>query len=253
MRIFVMAHYATGNGEMSVTWNPWHGCHKISEGCRHCYVYRQDALWDKQSSAVTRTAQFDLPVRRNRKGLYKIPSGEFVYTCFTSDFFVEEADVWRPQAWAMIRLRRDLTFLIITKRIDRFRTGLPDDWGDGYDNVIICSTCETQERADYRLPIFLEMPIRHRQIVCEPLLEAIDLKPYLTHEIESVYAGGESGVEARPCDYTWILSLRDQCRTAGIGFRFHQTGARLIKDGRLYRIPRRLQHEQARKAEIDIP
>ncbi|MBD5420441.1 MAG: phage Gp37/Gp68 family protein [Muribaculaceae bacterium] len=20
-----------------VSWNPWHGCHKISEGCRHCY------------------------------------------------------------------------------------------------------------------------------------------------------------------------------------------------------------------------
>ncbi|MCB7206753.1 DUF5131 family protein, partial [Dorea formicigenerans] len=20
-------------------WNPWHGCHKISAGCEHCYVY----------------------------------------------------------------------------------------------------------------------------------------------------------------------------------------------------------------------
>ncbi|MBQ9383299.1 MAG: hypothetical protein IJT87_03605 [Ruminiclostridium sp.] len=22
--------------------NPWHGCTKYSEGCRYCYVYRQD-------------------------------------------------------------------------------------------------------------------------------------------------------------------------------------------------------------------
>lgn len=238
---------------MSVTWNPWHGCHKISEGCRHCYVYRQDARWDKTSSTVVRTAQFDMPVRRNRKGLYTIPSGEFVYTCFTSDFFVEEADAWRPLAWEMIRQRSDLTFLIITKRIDRFEAGLPEDWGEGYDNVIVCSTCETQERADYRLPILARLPLKHRQIVCEPLLEAIDLTPYLTSGVEVVTAGGESGEQARPCNYDWILSLQRQCVTAGISFRFHQTGARLIKDGRMFRIPRRLQHEQARKAGIDTP
>ena len=28
-------------------WNPWHGCHKISEGCRHCYVYRTDAQYGR--------------------------------------------------------------------------------------------------------------------------------------------------------------------------------------------------------------
>ena len=38
---------------------------------------------------------------------------------------------------------------------------------------------------------------------------------------------------------------------AGVRFTFHQTGARLRKDGRIYRIPRYLQHEQARKAGID--
>ncbi|MBQ2628769.1 MAG: DUF5131 family protein [Kiritimatiellae bacterium] len=20
-----------------IIWNPWHGCHKVSEGCQHCY------------------------------------------------------------------------------------------------------------------------------------------------------------------------------------------------------------------------
>ena len=113
-------------------WNPWHGCRKISEGCRHCYVYRQDALHERDSREVVRTAAFGLPVRRSRDGRFRIPPGERVYTCFTSDFLVEEADGWRAEAWEMMRLRRDLEFFFITKRIGRLREQLPPDWGDGY-------------------------------------------------------------------------------------------------------------------------
>lgn len=232
-------------------WNLWHGCRKISEGCRHCYVYRQDANWQKESSQVTKTAQFNLPVRRDRHGRFKIPSATTVYTCLTSDFFIEEADAWRCEAWQMMRLRHDLRFIIITKRIDRFAASLPDDWGDGYDNVYICSTCETQERADYRLPILLSVPAKHKSVICEPLLEPIDLSAYLGRGIESVYVGGESGFDARPCDFEWVCSLRRQCDEAGVGFHFHQTGAKLIKDGKLYRIRREHQHSQARKANLD--
>src|SRR5690554_2100360 len=100
------------------TWNPWHGCHKISAGCQNCYVYRIDARYDRDSSQVKKTGNFTLPLKRNRAGAYKIPGGETVYTCFTSDFFVEDADPWRLQAWQMIRERSDLHFLMITKRID---------------------------------------------------------------------------------------------------------------------------------------
>lgn len=53
---------------MSINWNPWHGCRKISEGCRYCYVYRQDARHEVDSREVRRTGAFDLPVRRNRDG-----------------------------------------------------------------------------------------------------------------------------------------------------------------------------------------
>ena len=232
-------------------WNMWHGCRKISEGCRHCYVYRQDAKWQKDSSEVVRTAQFDLPVRRDRHRRFKIPPGTTVYTCMTSDFFVEAADGWRAEAWSIIRLRSDLRFIIITKRIDRFYEGLPDDWGDGYDNVCICSTCETQKNAAYRLPILISIPAKHKSVICEPLLEPLDLSAWLSQGIESVYAGGESGLDARVCDYGWVQSLREQCDAAGVGFHFHQTGARLAKDGRIYRIPRAQQHSQARKAGLD--
>lgn len=70
----------------SSLWNPWHGCHKLSTGCRHCYVYRGDSKHGKDSSIITKTGQFNLPVRRKKDKTYKIPSGNLVYTCFTSDF-----------------------------------------------------------------------------------------------------------------------------------------------------------------------
>ncbi len=181
-----------------------------------------------------------------------MPEDGIVYTCFTSDFLLEDADGWRPEAWEMIRRRPDLTFLFITKRIRRLSACLPPDWGAGYDNVHIGCTVEDQLRAEERLPVFLTLPIRHRLIICEPLLEEVDLSPYLGPAVEDVVAGGESGPEARICDYAWILALRDQCVRAGVPFRFKQTGACFRKDGRLYRIDRRHQHPQAAKARIDF-
>lgn len=237
---------------MSVTWNLWHGCHKLSPGCQNCYVYRTDAKHGKDSSQVRKTASFGLPLCHNRAGAYKIPPGELVYTCFTSDFLVSDADEWRPQAWEMMRLRSDLQFLFITKRIDRLRDCLPPDWGEGYPNVHICCTVENQQMADYRLPIFQSLPIRTKSIVCEPLLGPIDLSPYLGGWVAQVIAGGESGSEARVCDYRWILSLRNQCVRNDVAFHFKQTGARFLKDGRVYRIARKYQHSQAAKANIDF-
>ena len=39
----------------SMMWNLWHGCHKLSAGCKHCYVYRGDARREVDSSVVVRT------------------------------------------------------------------------------------------------------------------------------------------------------------------------------------------------------
>ena len=206
-------------------WNPWHGCHKLSAGCAHCYVYRIDRLSGRDSSIVTKTADFEKPAALDRAGGYRIPSGTTVYTCFSSDFFVEDADDWRKEAWRMIDARRDLHFYIVTKRIDRLVGCVPENWGTGYENVTICCTCENQAMADYRLPIFLEAPIRHREIICEPLLGEINLSRYLGGWIEKLTAGGESGNDARVCDYKWVQSLRAQCREKGVPFWFKQTGA----------------------------
>ena len=91
-------------------------------------------------------------------------------------------------------------FMFITKRIDRLQQCLPPDWGDGYDNVTICCTMENQDRVDYRLPIYKESPIKHKIIICEPLLSQIDFRGELEGWVEQVVAGGESGKEARVCN-----------------------------------------------------
>ena len=191
-------------------WNPWHGCKKLSPGCANCYVYRRDESVGKDASVVSKTGDYDLPLKRNRKKEFKLsPEDGVVYTCMTSDFFLEEADEWRPGCWDMIRERRDLSFYIITKRIDRFEKCMPPDWGEGWEHVTICSTCENQDRADYRLPILLDLPIRHRQIISEPMLEEIHFEKYLaTGLIEHVTCGGESGPNARPCDFRCIKEVR---------------------------------------------
>ena len=230
-------------------WNPWHGCVKISPGCQNCYVYRRDALYQRDSSVAVLNSTFRLPLAKKRDGSYKVPAGTTLYTCFSSDFFLDQADVWRAEAWSMMDLRRDLHFYIITKRIDRFFVSLPSNWGNGYENVTICVTCEDQQRADERIPLLLSAPLRHREIICEPLLEPVDVSHALsTGQIEKVTAGGESGPQARVCDLQWIESLRWQCMTHQVPFFFKQTGARFCKDGPLYRIPRKDQHAQAKKS-----
>ena len=176
-----------------------------------------------------------------------------MFACLTSDFFLEEADAWRAEAWEMIRARPDVFFHIITKRVLRIGTCLPPDWGEGWENVSIGATVENQRRAEERMGAFLDLPIRNRFIVCEPMLERIDLARWLDRKkIRRVIAGGESGDDARPLDYAWVLALRDQCAEKGVGFWFKQTGANFIKDGKMYRVERRLQIPQARKARIDI-
>lgn len=236
---------------MGIMWNLWHGCKKYSEGCKYCYVYRGDEKRYKDASVVEKTAMFDLPIAKKKNGEYKVAGGQMAYTCFTSDFLLDEADAWRPLAWSMIKERQDVTFFFITKRIERFLVSLPEDWGDGYDNVVVGCTCENQLRADFRIPIFKKMPIKHRVLILEPLLEKVDLSPYLDDSIEQVVVGGESGTQARVCDYNWVLKILSDCKDKNVSFHFKQTGSKFLKDGILYK-PYKEMHAQARKANINF-
>ena len=78
-----------------IIWNPWHGCHKVSEGCEHCYMYFLDSKRGLDTSNVFRTENFTMPIQRRRDGQFKLVSGMTLYVGLSTDFFVEEADQWR--------------------------------------------------------------------------------------------------------------------------------------------------------------
>lgn len=232
------------------TWNPWKGCHKKSEGCENCYIHRANSRKGIDTDIIYKSDEFYKPIEKDKKGNYKIKSGQTVYLCFNSDFLIEEADEWRNEVWEMIRTRSDLKFLFLTKRIERFLIGLPDDFVDNFDNVAVCATIENQIRADERVPIFKEMPIKHKMITIQPMVEKIDISKYLDSSIECVIVGGESGSDVRPLYYDWVLDIRNQCIAKNVSFEFRQVGSKFIKDGTLYKVQRQYLCSQARKANI---
>jgi protein gp37 len=231
-------------------WSPWRGCHKYSDGCKHCYIHKGDYKRGIDTNIITKNENFYAPIVRNKNGEYRIKAGQLVYLCFQTDFLIAEADVWRDECWKMIKERTDLKFLFLTKRIERFMKCIPNDWGDGYDNVIVCCTIENQEAADYRLNIFSKLPIRHKNIICQPLLEEVNIDKYL-NDVELVVVGGESDINARLLNYDWILKIRQQCVENKVDFEFRQCGTHFIKDDKSYTLQTKDLCRLARKANID--
>jgi len=232
-------------------WNPWRGCHRYSEGCKYCYIHKGDSKRDVETNEIVRTNNFDAPIKRGKSGDYKIKAGQTVYLCFSSDFLIDEADEWRSECWSMIRERPDLNFIFLTKRIDRFMACVPEDWGKGYDHVTVGCTVENQRQADYRLSIFSDLPINHKNIICQPLIEMVDIEKYLKG-MELVVLGGESDRNARPLSFDWVLDIREQCRRQGVHFEFRQCGTHFIKDGKQYTLAVKDLCVQARKANINL-
>ena len=205
----------------------------------------------KDGSHIYRcTGAADYPLRKDRRGSYKIKSGETVRVCMTSDFFLSEADAWRDAAWDVMRMRPDVIFYLLTKRADRIAACLPDDWADGWENVCLNVTCENQKRTDERVPILLSLPAKHKGIMCAPLIGPVNLSAYLYNgQIEQITCGGENYDGARICDFAWVKSLSEQCAAADIKFTFFETGTKFVKDGKLYTIPdKNIQSEMARKS-----
>lgn len=230
-------------------WDPWRGCKKCSDGCLHCYIHKGDAKRNVDTSLIVKTKDFAKPVEKLKNGAYKMKSG-LVFLCFSSDFLIEEADGWRSECWQMIKERQDCEFMFLTKRIERFANCIPTDWNDGYENVIVCCTVENQKNADYRLSIFKDLPIKHKSITVQPMLENIDIERYLDG-IDLVVVGGESDVNARPLDYAWVLNVREQCVRKNVNFEFRQCGTHFIKDGKQYKLQTKDLCKQARLANIN--
>lgn len=208
------------------TWNPWHGCKKVSPGCKYCYMFRDKERYGQDPTTVLRSkTKFRDPLK------WKDPAK--VFTCSWSDFFIEEADEWRNEAWNVIRNTPHLTYQILTKRPELISDRLPDDWGTGYPNVWLGTSVENMDSL-WRVGTLRTIPHNFVKFVSfEPLIEYID-RPNL-EGIHWAIIGGESGNENgrylyRPCQIGWIDDLRLDCQTQGVSVFVKQTGTAIAKE-----------------------
>ncbi len=197
------------------TWNPWRGCHKVSAGCKNCYMFAAQRRFGRDPDTVVRAA------RATFRAPTKWREGRKVFVNSWSDFFIPEADPWRAEAWDIMRATPRHIYQILTKRPERIAQCLPADWGDGWPNVWLGVTVEDQAKAA-RLAYLREVRARVRFVSCEPMLEPIRLDLW---RIDWVICGGESGPNRRPFNGDWADDLLGQCRAAGVPFYFKQGSA----------------------------
>lgn len=194
------------------TWNPWHGCARVSPGCAHCYMYRDKKRYGQDPAVITRSkTTFDIPTK------WKQP--RVIFTCSWSDFFIEEADEWRAEAWAIIASTPQHTYQILTKRPERIARHIPSDWP--LPNVWLGVSVETP-RFYWRIDALNQIGVGVRFLSLEPLLAPLAKLPL--EGISWVIVGGESGPHCRPMNPHWVREVRDQCIAAGVPFFFKQWG-----------------------------
>ncbi len=218
-------------------WNPWHGCRRYSEGCENCYMFYLDQMRGvpENSSNIYRTRDASKPLAKDSKGHFKIPSGFEISINMTSDTFLEEADDWRGDMWRIIRKRPDLIFYILTKRVHRVAQCLPEDWGEGYENVMMNISVENQRAFDERWPVLEKIPAKHKGINIAPMLSEIDISPALASgQIERVNLSGEGFDGRRPCRYEWIKHISDDCSRYQVNLVINMVGSVFVWDGSVY-------------------
>ena len=198
------------------TWNPWQGCKKVSPGCENCYMYTDKKRYGQDPSTVVRSKSPTF----NKPNSWKDPAKVFV--CSWSDFFIEDADEWRGEAWQLIIANPHLTFQILTKRPENIPGRLPYDWP--LENVWLGVTVENQDMAQKRIPLLLEIEAAISFLSMEPMLGPIRLLDVLQNEhrlvstIDWIICGGESGPEARYMDPRWPLDILEQCHANRVPF-----------------------------------
>jgi len=212
------------------TFNPWMGCVKVSPGCAHCYAETLTKnrmglhLWGaKAARQVTSPSNWKKPVAWNceaeRDGQRKR-----VFCASLCDVMEDHptAAATRPRLWDLIRSTPWLDWQLLTKRPENYAGNLPADWGDGWPNVWLGTSIESNEYLG-RADILRQVPATVRFISYEPALGPltdIDLSG-----IDWLIVGGESGSNFRLMDHAWARDARAKCGAAGTAFFFKQSSA----------------------------
>lgn len=220
------------------TFNPWIGCQKVSPGCDHCYA---EAMMDHRYGRVqwgphgerkrTSEANWKKPRQWAKAANGTRPR---VFCASLADVFDNKVPKeWRADLFNLIRETPELDWLLLTKRPENMRKMLPEDWGDGWLNVWLGTTCEDQERYDHRYPILRDAPAAVHFISYEPAIAPLWLVEDKLRDTlpDWIICGGESGPSARYMDPLWATSLMVQCESYGVAFFMKQmTGKKPIPD-----------------------
>lgn len=243
------------------TFNPWHGCVKVSPGCQHCYAETLSKRWGRDIWGPAKTTSrltfgdkhWAEPLKWNKQA-EEAGKRARVFCASMADVFEDHSGVGssRHRLWKLIGATPWLDWLLLTKRPENIVNFTPLTWLDNpRPNVWYGTSVEDQQRADERIPHLLKVPAAVRFLSCEPLLGPVTLRstpegqlattvrtwleynqrvgdgkfnPATYSRIDWVIVGGESGPGARPMHPNWARQLRDQCVAAGLAFFFKQWG-----------------------------
>lgn len=205
------------------TWNPVHGCSRVSEGCRHCYAEQLSLRYGWTTKPWTHANAPDnvrlMP--HKLKEPYKIKDGARIFVNSMSDLFHPLVpDAYIRKVFDVMNDNPHHTFQILTKRPERAA-----GWTYRWAPHIWMGVSVEDRRAVYRIDILRQCPAHVRFVSAEPLIDSlgqIDLTG-----IHWLIVGGESGKGYRPLDQAWAREIRDQCVEQGTAFFFKQdSGAR---------------------------
>ena len=212
------------------TFNPWWGCTKVSEACKHCYAETwakrvgQNIWGPKPQRRFMSETHWKQPLKWNRDadGAQERPR---VFCASMADVFERRDELLqhRLRLFELIEQTPNLDWLLLTKRPQNVNKMV--SWAHEWPtNVWLGVTIELQQRADELLPHLDEIPARVRFISAEPLLGPLSIQSWLGTTIDWVITGGESGPKARPASPEWFRSLHSQCMEGKVPFHFKQWG-----------------------------
>lgn len=179
----------TGIAWTDHTFNPWRGCEKVSEGCKHCYaetfvVKRQGLpVWGAQAERkVAAESTWKNLLKWNREA-ERDGVKRRVFVASLADIFEDyqgpTAEAVRAARFRLITTigqTPNLIYLLLTKRPENVARLWPVHLPgvQHYGNIWIGCTVENQKRAEERIPWLLEIPSVVRFVSYEPALEAVD-------------------------------------------------------------------------------
>lgn len=220
------------------TFNPWHGCTKVSAGCDHCYAESLDRrhLHSREyhwGPGVERQVMGDhlwlQPIAWNESEA-NADARPRVFCASMADWADVEAPAGqREKLWELIRKTPNLDWLLLTKRPQNIRMYLPSDWGNGYNNVWMGVTCENRLSGLKRIDTLRKVAAKVRFVSFEPLLEG--LGALNLDGIHWAIIGGETGASAREMEIGWMQSILHECQKSGVAAWVKQLGRRPVKDG----------------------